>query len=149
MQEPGLVQRQDGSLLMFARTNGGSQFFSESTDEGDHWTRPHPSPLVSPVSPATIERLPGSDQLVAVWNDHANIDSALTGKRTPLSAAISPDDGATWEKSRTLYDSPTGWYCYTALEPTADGHLLLAHCAGDRSKESGLARLRVTRVPVA
>ncbi len=149
LQEPGVVERKDGSLLMFARTNGGSQFFSESKDGGDTWTRPVPSPLISPVSPATIERLPDTGELVAFWNDHAEIDPELRGKRTPFSAATSPDDGRSWRASKALYDSPTGWYCYTALFPTRDGHLLLAHCAGDRSRENGLARLHVTRLPVA
>lgn len=149
LQEPGIVQRKDGSLLMFARTNGGSQFFSESNDDGNTWTRPIPSPLISPVSPATIERVPQTGELVAIWNDHSGIPKDLIGKRTPLSLATSPDDGKTWRPSRTLFDSPSGWYCYTALIFTDDDHLLLAHCAGDRTRENGLARTHVTRVPVS
>ncbi len=149
LQEPGIVERRDGSLLMFARTNGGSQYFSESRDGGDTWTRPEPSSLISPVSPATIERLPGSGELAVFWNDHAGIDSGLIGKRTPFSVATSPDDGVTWRPSRTIFESVTGWYCYTAMMPTEDDHVLLAHCAGDRSRGNGLERLRVTRVPLA
>ncbi len=40
LQEPGVVERRDGGLLMFVRTNARSQFFSESTDGGETWNRP-------------------------------------------------------------------------------------------------------------
>ena len=149
LQEPGVVERRDGSLLMFVRTNGGSQFFSVSEDQGDTWTLPEPSPLQSPVSPASIERIPATGDLLAVWNDHSGISPDLKGKRTPLSAAISKDDGVTWLPSRTLFDSKTGWYCYTAVTWADDDTLLLAHCAGDRATGNGLSLSQVTRVPLS
>jgi hypothetical protein len=86
--------------------------------------------------------------LLLVWNDHSRIDPALRGKRTPLTAAISKDEGQTWQHVRTLFDNPHGWYCYTAIEVVGD-HVLLAHCAGDRRHNNGLAETHVTRVPVA
>lgn len=149
LQEPGVVQRTDGSLLMFIRTDSGAQYFSTSHDGGDTWTRPWASPLLSPRSPASIERNPATGNLIAVWNDHQNIPAGLQLKRTPLSIAVSTDDGATWSTSQTLFDSPSGWYCYTAMEWLGDHTLLLGHCSGDRSKNNGLARSQITRVPLS
>src|SRR5690606_8992388 len=54
-QEPGLVELGDGSLLLFIRSDAGSQLFSRSTDRGKTWSEAKPSPLSSPLSPATIE----------------------------------------------------------------------------------------------
>jgi sialidase-1 len=144
-QEPLVIGRKDKSLLLLARSNEGSQLQSHSTDGGDTWSELVPSTIKSPLSPASIERLPSGD-LLLVWNDHSQIHPALRGKRTPLSAAISKDDGQTWLPSRTLFDNPHGWYCYTAIE-VVGGHVLLGHCAGDRRQNNGLAETHITRVP--
>ncbi|WP_182869566.1 sialidase family protein [Rhodopirellula sp. JC639] len=145
-QEPGVVQLHDDRVMMFVRSNAGSQLISHSRDGGDTWSPLTPSTLQSPTSPATIERIPESDTLVCAWNDHANITPELRGKRTPLSLATSRDGGETWNPSITLFDNPDGWYCYTALEFTPDA-ILLGHCAGDRTKNNGLAESQITRVP--
>jgi hypothetical protein len=134
-QEPLVIERKDKSLLLLARSNEGSQLQSTSTDGGDTWSDLAPSSIKSPLSPASIERLPSGD-LLLIWNDHSQIDPALRGKRTPLSAAISTDDGLTWQPSHTLFDNPTGWYCYTAIEVVGE-HVLLAHCAGDIHNPKG------------
>ncbi len=144
-QEPGVVELRDGRVMMFVRSNAGSQLVSHSSDGGETWSALAPSTLQSPTSPATIERIPGSDRLVCVWNDHANIAAELRGKRTPLSLAISEDEGKTWHPSITLFDNPDGWYCYTAMDFTKDA-ILLGHCAGDRTKNNGLAESQITRI---
>ncbi len=144
-QEPGVVELRDGRVMMFVRSDAGSQLVSYSHDGGDTWSALVPSILRSPTSPATIERIPGSDTLLCVWNDHANIATALRGKRTPLSLATSDDEGETWRPSITLFDNPDGWYCYTAIEFTRDA-ILLGHCAGDRTKNNGLAESQITRI---
>jgi hypothetical protein len=69
------------------------------------------------------------------------VDSSIQGKRTPLSVAISRDEGKTWDKSRTLDDDPDGWYCYTAIT-FVDDRVVLAYCAGD----SKVGRLNLTQI---
>lgn len=146
LQEPLVLEMKDGRLLMLCRTNGGAQYRSFSADGGDTWSAVERTNLLSPTSPATVERIPGSDDLLLVWNDHTGIDEALKEKRTPLRAAISQDDGKTWRVVKTLEDNPAGWYCYTAMD-FAEGHALLAYCAGIRSKENnGLQTTKVTRL---
>jgi len=99
------------------------------------------------LSPASIKRIPKTGDLLAVWNNHANVDAEHKGKRTPLHAAISKDDGRTWQQPQSIEDDPNGWYCYTAIEFVGD-FVLLGHCAGDRKKDGGLATTQITRFPL-
>lgn len=146
-QEPSVVELTDGRVLMFCRTNAGSQYVCHSEDKGETWSQLAPSDIKSPLSPATMERIPSTGDLLLLWNDHSDIPENLRGKRTPLRAAISQDDGQTWIHVKTLEDNPHGWYCYTALD-FVGGHALLAYCSGDRRENNGLAQTSVLRVPV-
>lgn len=147
LQEPGLVELQDTSLLAFFRTDQGRLYESRSTDRGQTWTAVQPGPLQSPTSPASIERLPGSPRLLAVWNDHSGAHPMVAKKRTPLVVAVSDDNGQTWVNPNLIESDPDGWYCYTALHPVKDA-ILLAYCAGD-SQVGGLNRLRIRRLEMS
>ena len=144
LQEPGVVQLADGRLFCWARTDQGAQYGMFSEDDGNTWSAPAPTPLRSPTSPASIKRLPGSSDLLAVWNDHSGAFPFVEKKRTPLVCAISADNGVTWTKRKLLEPDPDGWYCYTAIHFVPDA-VLLAYCAGD-PKVGGLNRLRIRRV---
>jgi len=147
LQEPAVLELQDGRVLMLIRTSGGAQFRSFSGDGGETWSPVEKTALLSPVSPATVERIPGKDDLLLVWNDHTDVDDTRRGKRTPLRAAISKDDGKTWHVTKTLEDLADGWYCYIAMDFVGD-HVLLGYCAGDRRVENGLQTTKVTRIAV-
>ena len=142
-QEPGVVELKDGRVMMVIRASGGCQYLAYSEDGADTWSAPVPSEIKSPVSPASIKRLPSTGDLLLVWNDHDNIPGSLKNKRVPLSTAISKDDGKTWQNVRVLEGNPRGHYCYIAIHPVQDA-VLLGYCA-----MSGLGHSRVTRVPVA
>ena len=147
-QEPGVVELKDGRILLWIRTNAGCQFMSWSNDRGETWSLPQPSWLRSPLSPASIKRLPTGD-LLAVWNDHeGRIDlkrkgRGLDGWRTPLSAAISRDDGVVWQGARAIESDPEGHFCYIAIAPLDDGTVLLGYCA-----YSKLGHTRLVKIPV-
>lgn len=143
LQEPGVVELSDGRLLMYCRTDSGSQYFAYSTDQGETWSNPQPGTLSSPLAPASIERIPGADALLAVWNNNATRGY----KRTPLTAAISHDDGQTWQNVHNLESDPDGFYCYTAIEFAGD-NVLLAYCAGRMGLPEGLLSLKLARVPL-
>jgi sialidase-1 len=142
-QEPGVVELKDGRVMMFIRASGGCQYFAWSGDGGDTWSAPVVSEIQSPISPASIKRLPTTGDLLLVWNNHAGIPASLISRRVPLSTAISKDDGKSWQHIKALEGNPEGWYCYIAIHPV-DDTVLLGYCA-----MSGLAHSRITRVPVA
>ncbi|OHB80308.1 MAG: hypothetical protein A2Z25_06145 [Planctomycetes bacterium RBG_16_55_9] len=144
VQEPGVIELKDGRLMMFMRTNAGSQYICFSEDGGETWSKARPSSLASPLSPASIERIPWTGDLLCIWNDHSGVHPYPEGRRTPLCLAISRDEGATWSRSRALESNPDGWYCYTAMTFVKD-RLLLAYCAGDK-QIGGLNRLKVAAI---
>jgi len=144
LQEPGVVELADGRVFSWMRTDQGAQFGSYSTDGGKSCPMPEATALSSPASPASIKRLPGSTDLLAVYNDHSGRFHFPKGKRTPLVAAISSDSGKTWPRRKPIESDPDGCFCYTAMHFTEKA-VLLAYCAGD-PKIGGLNRLRIRRI---
>lgn len=147
LQEPGVVELKDGRLMLFCRTALGSQYVCYSKDAGESWTEPGPSALVSPVSPASIERIPKTGHLLAVWNDHTRIAPELERRRTPLTLAVSRDEGKTWERKRNLLEDPKGWYCYTAIEFVKD-RILLGFASGGSDGLKNLSRTQIASIPL-
>ncbi len=143
LQEPGVVELSDGRLLMFCRTDAGAQFFAYSSDQGETWTQPAAGTLQSPLAPASIKRIPGTKDLLAIWNNN----DTHAYRRTPLTSAISHDDAQTWTNVKNLEDDPRGIYCYTAIEFTGD-QVLLAYCAGRDTVRNGLSTTKLATLPL-
>ena len=141
LQEPGVIELKDGRLMMYIRTNAASQYVCHSADGGETWSKAGPSSLASPLSPASIERIPWTNDLICVWNDHSGVHPFPRGRRTPLCLAISKDEGGTWSRSQVIEGDPDGWYCYTSIT-FAEDRMFLAYCAGDK-QVGGLNRLKI------
>ena len=109
-----------------------------------HGRRPCRRRLKSPNGPASIKRLPGSNDLLAIYNDHSGQFPFPPKKRNPLVAAISSDGGKTWPHRKLIESDPDGLYHYTAIHFVGDA-VLLGYCAGD-SKVGALNRLRIRRI---
>ena len=139
-QEPGVVELADGRLLMTIRNASGRQYFAYSDDRGATWSDSEPSILVSPASPATIKRVPGSDNLIAVWNESHD-------KRNPLTVAALTPDGKEFIAKKTLDKSlgdETRGFCYPALFFVDQNVFLVGYCCGHGYW--GLNASRVSRV---
>ncbi len=137
LQEPGIIQRKDGSLYGWARTSAGRQWEFSSDDEGETWTEAKPSRFTSPTSPLSIKAI-DAGRWLAVWNDQESPASNETEfakdsswGRTPLAVAISDDEGATWSDSELIEDDPERGFCYIAIHPLEDS-VLLSYCCGGR-----------------
>jgi len=79
LQEPGVIELRNGRLMLWARTDMGCQYQSFSEDGGETWGPARPSNIISPLSPASIKRLPQTGDLMLVWNDHRKADAADRG----------------------------------------------------------------------
>ena len=146
LQEPGVVELAGGNVLTWVRTDLGAQWGCVSTNAGLSWPPPTATSLKSPLSPASIKRLPGSADLLAVFNDHSGAFPFPEGKRTPLVAAISSDSGRTWPVRKLLEDDPNGVYCYTAIH-FVEGAVLLGYFDFRALTRDPLAnRLRLRRL---
>ena len=148
VQEPGVVELKDGKILMWMRTNSGFQYQSWSTDGGVSWSAAQKSNIPSPLSPAAIDRIPQTGDLLLVWNNNDNSNTATKGKRTPLTIAISKDEGNTWQKIKNLETDPDGWYCYTAVH-FVGSYVLLGYCAGSQLKKTQLSETDLRRVKIS
>jgi hypothetical protein len=145
LQEPGVVELASGHVFSWARTDLGAQWGCVSTNAGLSWPPFTATSLKSPLSPASIKRLPSSADLLAVFNDHSGAFPFPRGKRTPLVAAISSDGGSTWPLRKVLEDDPNGRYCYTAIHFT-EGAVLLGYLDFRGDGAQGTNRLRIRRV---
>jgi hypothetical protein len=149
LQEPGAIELRDGTLYGWARTDRGCQYEMTSKDGGDTWTPPAPSPFKSPNSPLSMKRIPGTGDIIAVWNDHSGRfpfpkDHGLYGGRTPLVSAVSRDEGRSWEHFREIEADPNAGYCYTAVG-FIGRHALLAYWMGESKGGASVTRLRLRR----
>jgi sialidase-1 len=96
-QESGLIELKDGRIMMYIRASGWVQQLSFSSDRGETWSHIEASNIPSPISPATIEKIPGTGDWLLVWNNNDGSDPQIKDKRTPLTTAISKDEGKTGE----------------------------------------------------
>jgi predicted neuraminidase len=108
--EPACVELKDGRVLMLMRTGLGGQYKSLSTDGGETWSAPVPTPLVGTAAPVSVSRIPTTGDLLAIWNHNPG-----AGKRNPLTAAVSRDEGETWEHFRNLEAAPDDAWAYPAV----------------------------------
>ena len=143
-QEPGLIEMKDDRIMMYIRASGGFQQLSFSSDKGETWSHIETSNIPSPLSPATIEVIPGTNDWMLVWNNNDGSNPEIKDKRTPLTVAITKDEGKTWEKINNIQDNPDGWYCYIAVHFVDQDTILLGYCAGSQSKNTHLAVTDIT-----
>jgi len=122
--EPEVIELRDGRVLMIVRTQLGVIAASTSSDGGDTWSEPASWGVRSPESPATLRRVPATGDLLLVWNDTYDAKAGHGGKRTPLTAAVSTDEGSTWSQLRQLETRDDESYAYTSLIFDRDRALL-------------------------
>lgn len=137
-QEPGLVELRGGRLMMQMRSLYGIyRCFADGVEgpwmECDVWEGFHVC-----CSPQTIKRLPGTGRLIMLYNDR---DSTPVGNaefhfRTPLSVALSDDEGRTWKRWGKLEDE-TRNYCYFSLLFFGERFLITYYESAERVGKDG------------
>ena len=105
--EVAIVERADTSIYMIGRTSAGRLYESESFDAGETWTEPRATELYSSESPPNIERIPGSDDILLMWNSQSVYNNNThVGQRLTLASMISSDGGKTWGHYREFLTIP-------------------------------------------
>ncbi len=139
--EPDLIELKNGRVMMFLRTQLGEIYRADSSDAGETWTKPVATGIASPEAPSTLGRIPSTDALVLVWNPTVKPALGHGGTRTPLVAAVSHDDGTTWEPFRSLEERTDQTYAYTSLLFVRD-HALLSYYVRDEASGRISSRFR-------
>lgn len=113
--EPEVLELSGGDVLMIFRTQSGHIGTSRSRDGGETWSAPKSWGVTAPEAPATLRRIPATGDLVLIWNNTYQPGAGHGGKRTPLTAAVSSDEGATWEHIQNLESDPNRTFSYPSL----------------------------------
>ncbi|MCC6424137.1 MAG: exo-alpha-sialidase [Phycisphaerales bacterium] len=127
VMEPHVAELRDGRVMMVVRTQLGAVFQSISSDGGITWSKGQTTGLKAPESCPELANLPGSDDLLIVWNN-SEYDMKFGshyGKRSPLSAAISRDDGKTWSMPKNIVADPNRCYSNPVIYFTRSGKCVL------------------------
>ena len=115
-----VAELRDGDLIMFSRTLTGTQYVCRSADGGETWSQPGPSPgLSSGWSPAVARPDPSTGDLLIIWNRCSIME------RSPLNAAISKDNGETWENMKLVEQHRGYAYSHPSMRIDGDRVLLL------------------------
>ncbi len=100
-EEPAVVERRDGSLLMFVRCYAGSIYRALSRDGGDSWSEFESSGIPAPGAQPSLKQMPNGDILLLFNRARPEeIDGGFPRNR--LGSAVSQDDGVTWEHIRNI-----------------------------------------------
>jgi len=113
--EPETIELSDGRVKMIMRTTLGYIATAISSDGGDTWDTPSRLPVQAPDAPATIRRIPSTGHLLLIWNNNYAPNTDHVGKRNPLTAAISRDEGKTWKFVKNLESTKGETYAYTSV----------------------------------
>ena len=116
--EGHVEELRDGRILMVMRTQLGAVFHSHSEDGGRTWSKAQTTGLRAPESCPELVRIPSTGDLLIVWNNSLYDPGfgSHYGKRSPLTVAISRDEGCTWANPRDVETDPLRAYsnpvCY-------------------------------------
>lgn len=143
--EPEVLELRDGRLLMHIRTQLGHIAVCTSSDGGETWSEPKSWGVRGPESPATLRRIPSTGDLLLVWNDNFQDGEGHGGARTPLTAAVSTDEGKTWSSRRNLETDPNQSYAYTSIV-FDEGRALLTYYV--RDGKTGRISSRFRSLPI-
>ena len=100
--EPTIAETKDGNVLVVMRSTVGRLVQSVSTDGGESWYSVKPTDLPSSESPALMVTLPGTEDLLIVWNQVSREEIRCGYRRGRLSSAISKDGGHSWDCFKTI-----------------------------------------------
>ena len=130
-----ILERKDHSLLMFARDQKPLLTFCESAD-GKNWSETQYTNILSGSSRFFLRRL-NSGRILLIHNDSNKM-------RTNLTAALSEDDGKTWDCSLLLDSAgiPQQSVSYPDAVETPDGRIFIIYdCGRTTFKEIRMAQI--------
>lgn len=139
--EPDVVELNDGRVMMITRTQLGHIAAAHSSDGGDTWGEPFALNVTAPEAPATIGRLPSTGDLLLIWNNTFAAGKDHGGRRTPLTVAVSSNEGKTWRHVRDLETRTDRTYSYPSLL-FAGSRAILSYWERDSQSDRFSARFR-------
>ena len=134
VQEAHAVELKDKRVLMFARSYSGHPVRAYSSDGGETWSK---GEMIKELSMPyagmpTVARIPKTGDLLFIWITGKSVIQGETGlRRTPLSCAISKDEGKTFEHQRDIAGDPEDDFGYQCLDFLGEDTALIGFHARD------------------
>jgi sialidase-1 len=141
--EPEVIECRDGSLLMLMRTQLGRNYATRSKDGGETWSDAEPFGPPAPEAPSTLRRIPSTGDWLLIFNPSLDPKNSHGGRRTPLAAAVSADEGKTWQHQRNIESRDDQTYSYISLIFVNDRAVISYYV-----DEQRLTSLRFRSVPI-
>lgn len=114
--QPTLWESAPGHVHALMRTAAGRVARTDSTDSGRTWSPAYLTDLPNNNSGVDLLAL-DEGRLALVYNPVGK----NWGPRSPLSLALSSDNGTTWEDAAAFEDEPAGEFSYPAIVKTSAG----------------------------
>ena len=130
MIQPTLWEDETGGVHMLCRTTSSRIFRSDSLDGGHTWSLAYDTGLPNNNSGIDACVLPDG-ALVLAYNPRENLPGYYKGPRTPLAAAVSLDQGRTFQPLLTLEDQ-AGNFAYPAV--IAEGNRVMITYTWNRER---------------
>ncbi|MBR1469768.1 MAG: exo-alpha-sialidase [Prevotella sp.] len=118
--QPSILKLKNGQLQVLCRTQNGRLASSRSSDGGRSWSRVKLTELPNNNSGTDAVTLRDGRHIL-VYNPVSTPVGENGGARSPLSVAVSDDDGQTWRDILTLENDAEGEYSYPAVVQGRDG----------------------------
>lgn len=123
--QPSLWQDETGDIHMLLRSTSSRIFRSDSKDGGYTWCTAYDTGLPNNNSGIDLVKMQNGD-LILVYNPRENLPGYFTGARTPLTVAVSKDNGTTFTNLLDLETAP-GDYCYPSIICNEKNELLITY----------------------
>ncbi|MCI8517935.1 MAG: exo-alpha-sialidase [Hungatella sp.] len=123
--QPALWQDDKEQVHMLLRSTSSRIFRSDSFDGGHTWCVAYDTGLPNNNSGIDLVRR-DSGELILVYNPRENLPGMFHGPRTPLTVAVSADNGAHFDRVLDLEDT-AGVFCYPAVICGQNGEILLTY----------------------
>lgn len=135
VQESDAVELKDGRLMLVGRTYSGYMVRAYSTDKGQTWSKGEPIKELSMpyAGMPSVRRIPSTGDLVFFWIAEASVDreNPQIHRRSGLAAAVSKDEGKTFQPLRYIARNPDDDFGYQCIEFLKDGLTLVGYHARD------------------
>ncbi|MFY1046688.1 sialidase family protein [Chryseobacterium sp. GP-SGM7] len=123
--QPSILEHQNGSLQLLARSQQNKVMTAYSKDHGETWSQWEPTNLANPNSGTDVIKLKDNTFLI-VYNPEISGKNWWEG-RTKLNIAMS-DDGRNWKDVLTLENGKDGdEFSYPTVIQTGDGKIHISY----------------------
>ena len=147
--EPHVAELSDGRILMYLRTQLGGPFQSESRDGGVTWSKPQTTGLRGPESMPCLTKIPKTGDLLLIWNNSLyDPDFDHSGKRTPLTVAISQNEGRSWRNFKNLETDPEWEFTNPSCHFTSQDKVIITYVASRMDNPEPPGRLGRSCMPL-